>query len=89
MLACLTVKPMDKKELMKLLGERDAPLHLRVILGHIASYKEKLASMPQHKLTDAQKMWSLACEAVEAKIATGSKESIWQNISLLDGAIEK
>lgn len=78
---------MDKQKLLELMDQLDALEDLQTILNRIQSYREYLFEIPYEKLTDKQKIWLLACEASEAKIATSSKQSIAENIILLKDAI--
>lgn len=78
---------MDKQKLLELMDQLDVLEDVQIMLHRIQSYREYLSEIPHEELSDKQKIWLLACEASEAKIATSSKQSIAENIVLLKDAI--
>lgn len=60
---------MNKKELSELMDRIDDMENTQVIVNNIIQYKEFLTSIPQDNLLVTQKLWLLANEASEDKLA--------------------
>lgn len=81
-----------EKKLEEMKNTMDALTDVQTVMDRILKYKEKIKSIPQHKLTNQQKLWLKSFEASEKNFSFETEEGrarIIEDIAILDEGIEK
>jgi hypothetical protein len=62
------------------------------LLERVQAHAKYLSTIPADELSDLQKLWVLAYEAIELKMSPGTEESLFEaaiNLHTLDGTIQQ